>query len=131
MKKIIALFTALISFVACTSSNDILVEAESFSTKGGWSVDQQFTFEMGSPYLIAHGMGNAVEDATTTVSLPRTGEWHIYARTYNWTSPWAEGRGAGGFRIGLGDELLPNYLGVEGNAWEWQYAGSVNIEKRG
>ena len=131
MKKIFALISAIFVLAACTSTRDIFIEAESFATKGGWSVDQQFTFEMGSPYLIAHGMGRAVEDATTTISIPRTGEWHIYARTYNWTSPWAEGRGAGAFRIGVGEELLPNELGSQGEAWEWQYAGSINIERRG
>lgn len=131
MKNILTLLSLLLTLTACTKHNDIFVEAESFTNKGGWSVDQQFTFEMGSPYLIAHGMGNTVDDATSTISIPSAGEWHIYARTYNWTSPWSEGRGAGGFRIGVGDELLPNELGVEGNAWEWQYAGSVNIENKG
>ena len=121
----------LCALTACHSQSDILVEAESFQSKGGWSVDQQFTFEMGSPYLIAHGMGKAVEDATTAVRFPKAGEYHIYARTYNWTSPWAEGRGAGAFLIGVGEELLPNELGSTGKAWEWQYAGSINITKAG
>ena len=48
-------------------ASNIWVEAESFANKGGWSVDQQFVFEMGSPYLIAHGMGESVEDASTEV----------------------------------------------------------------
>lgn len=128
MKRIVALFSALVALVSCSAQHDIFVEAESFTAKGGWSIDQQFTFEMGSPYLIAHGMGKAVEDATTEVSIPHAGDWHIYARTYNWTSPWADGRGAGAFRIGVNGELLPNELGVTGTQWEWQYAGSMAIE---
>lgn len=131
MKKLSILISALLALTACSTSSDILIEAESFDNKGGWSVDQQFTFEMGSPYLIAHGMGKAVEDASTEIDIRRTGEYHIYVRTYNWTSPWAEGRGAGAFRIGVGETLLPNELGCTGNEWEWQYAGSVEITKRG
>ncbi len=131
MRRFLSFITTLMALTACHSQSDILVEAESFQSKGGWSVDQQFTFEMGSPYLIAHGMGKAVEDATTDVQFAKAGEYHIYARTYNWTSPWADGRGAGAFLIGVGDELLPNELGSTGKAWEWQYAGSINIAKAG
>ncbi len=131
MRKCLALLVMLLALSACNKHEDIFIEAESFLDKGGWSVDQQFTFEMGSPYLIAHGMGNAVEDATTEVSFARAGEYHIYARTYNWTSPWSDGRGAGVFHIGVGEKLLPNELGCTGSKWEWQYAGSINIEKAG
>ena len=55
----------------------IFVEAESFATKGGWQVDQQFMDLMGSPYLIAHGMGKPVEDASTTVDIPEAGVYHL------------------------------------------------------
>ena len=48
----------------------LLVEAESFSTIGGWKLDTQFIDEMGSPYLLAHGLGRPVANATTTVELP-------------------------------------------------------------
>ena len=48
--------------------HEILVEAESFAEKGGWKVDQQFVHSMGSPYLLAHGMGIPVANAKTTVT---------------------------------------------------------------
>ena len=38
----------------------MLVEAEAFEDLGGWTLDTQFTFEMGSPYLLAHGLGRPV-----------------------------------------------------------------------
>ncbi|MDR1456263.1 MAG: hypothetical protein LBJ01_11470, partial [Tannerella sp.] len=44
---------------------ELFIEAESFATKGGWVVDQQFMDLMGSPYLMAHGMGVPVGDAST------------------------------------------------------------------
>lgn len=109
----------------------VLVEAESFSDKGGWSTDQQFTFEMGSPYLIAHGMGVPVDDASTIVDLPSAGTYHVYARTYNWTSPWSEKEGPGGFRISVGGKKLASTLGNSGSNWEWQYAGSVEVGSTG
>ena len=49
---------------------ELFVEAESFTQKGGWVVDQQFMDLMGSPYLLAHGMGVPVADAATEVEFP-------------------------------------------------------------
>ena len=130
MKKLLLTFLPFLSLISCSTQEEILVEAEMFDHKGGWVVDQQFTFEMGSSYLLAHGVGQAVEDATTKVKFNKAGEYHIYARTYNWTSPWSDERGAGAFQIAVGDQLLTNELGSTGTKWEWQYAGSVNIAKR-
>lgn len=62
-------------FCGTVRGADVLVEAESFSNKGGWSVDQQFMDLMGSPYLIAHGMGEAVDDAETTVEFGEAGTY--------------------------------------------------------
>lgn len=131
MKKLFLLLLPILSLVSCSAQEEILIEAESFDHKGGWVVDQQFTFEMGSSYLLAHGMGKAVEDAATKVKFKKAGEYYIYARTYNWTSPWSDKRGAGAFQIAVGDQLLANELGSTGTKWEWQYAGAVTISKRG
>lgn len=131
MKRYLTILSLLVVLTACHAPSSILIEAESFADKGGWSTDQQFTFEMGSPYLIAHGMGKAVKDASTEVIFRKAGEYHVYARTYNWTSPWSKGRGAGAFSISVDNQMLPNELGSTGNKWEWQYAGSLNITKTG
>ena len=77
----------------------ILLEAESFADRGGWSLDQQFMDQMGSPYLIAHGMGRPVSDASTTIDVRESGVYHVYARCYNWTSPWTGSEGPGKFSI--------------------------------
>ena len=77
----------------------LLVEAESFDRKGGWVVDQQFMDLMGSPYLMAHGMGVPVEDASTTISFPEDGTYYVFVRTYNWTSPWYDGKGPGKYQV--------------------------------
>ena len=93
MKTFITLLL-LLSFGSVRAA-DLFIEAESFSNKGGWKVDQQFMDLMGSPYLLAHGMGVPVDDASTEVTFPEKGEYYVYVRTYNWTSPWKKGEGPG------------------------------------
>ena len=73
MKRVALLSAALLLSVTASFGSGVLVEAESFRDKGGWAVDQQFMDQMGSPYLIAHGMGKPVADAVTTVEFPETG----------------------------------------------------------
>lgn len=107
----------------------LLVEAESFADKGGWAVDQQFMDLMGSPYLIAHGLGKPVADASTEVAFPQTGKYYVYVRTYNWTSPWYDGAGPGKFALAVNGKTLNRNLGTEGSAWTWQYAGETDIRR--
>lgn len=128
MKRTLAILTALILGSASAGASSIFVEAESFADKGGWVIDQQFMDRMGSPYLLAHGMGQPVADASTTVNIPRNGTWHVYVRTYNWTSPWTSQKGPGQFRVKLGGKALKPVVGCEGNSWEWQYAGSARLK---
>lgn len=123
-----ALFVLLLFSLGQSQAANLLVEAESFDSKGGWVVDQQFMDLMGSPYLLAHGMGVPVEDACTEVAFPEKGEYYVYVRTYNWTSPWKRGEGPGKFSISVGGKKLASLLGAEGNAWMWQIAGKVSVK---
>ena len=107
---------------------DLFVEAENFKEKGGWVVDQQFMDIMGSPYLMAHGLGRPVKDATTEVTFPKTGVYYMHVRTYNWTAPWTEKAGPGKFRISVGGKKLSAVLGDTGSEWMWQEVGKVNIK---
>lgn len=120
------LFLSLVSVRAA----DLFVEAESFIHKGGWVVDQQFMDLMGSPYLLAHGMGEPVEDALTEVTFPETGVYYVYVRTYNWTSPWKDGEGPGKFSLSVGNKKLVSPLGAGGSVWMWQAAGKVSVKNR-
>ena len=114
--------------VCCNlSAANIWLETENFSEKGGWVVDQQFMDLMGSPYLMAHGMGQPVPDASTTVDIPENGKWHVYVRTFNWTSPWTSQDGPGAFKVKLGGKTLKTVLGTKGDCWQWQYAGKVSL----
>lgn len=124
MRCLILLFTLLPGWLA---AHEILVEAESFARLGGWCIDQQFMESMGSPYLLAHGAGTPVKDASTEIEFPVAGTYHVYVRTYNWTSPWHHGEGPGGFRIDIDGDCLPAVLGTSGERWEWQYAGDAAV----
>ena len=111
-------------------NEELFVEAESFSVKGDWQVDQQFMDVMGSPYLIAHGAGVPVEDASAQVRLPGKGEWHLFVRTFNWVSPWYDGEGPGKFKVAVDGYELSETLGAAGSKWMWQYAGSFETASR-
>lgn len=110
------------------AAEGVFVECESFQERGGWVLDQQFMDEMGSPYLLAHGMGVPVADASTTVEIPENGIWNVYVRTFNWTSPWTDAEGPGRFQVRIGNKTLKPILGSKGNSWFWQYAGAVRIK---
>jgi hypothetical protein len=128
MKSLFFLFAITIStIVVSQSKNQVFIEAESFQNKGGWVVDQQFMDLMGSPYLMAHGMGVPVADAETTVEFPAAGEYHVYVRTYNWTSPWLKGEGPGKFQLSVDGKKSDMVLGASGSGWMWQYAGKMEI----
>lgn len=128
MIKIISVFFACIITLSIYAgdSGSIFIEAESFQNKGGWVVDQQFMDLMGSSYLMAHGLGTPVSDATTTVNFAKTGEYTVFVRTYNWTSPWTTKEGPGKFQLTVNGRVLNNkILGTKSTAWEWQEVGKV------
>lgn len=123
-------FSGIILSCSGTYAADLLIEAESFATKGGWKVDQQFMELMGSPYLLAHGIGVPVEDATTEAQLPEKGTYHVYIRTYNWTSPWYKGEGPGQFGLSVNGKKISSRLGITGDRWMWQYAGTYHAVRQ-
>ena len=130
MKTIVELLLLMILSISSISAADLLIEAENFENKGGWVVDQQFMDLMGSPYLMAHGLGDLVNPASTTVTFPEEGVYYAYVRTYNWTSPWKNAEGPGKFKLSVNRKMLPAVLGDKGNSWMWQEVGSVSIKNK-
>jgi len=104
----------------------ILIEAESFDDLGGWTLDTQFIHSMGSPYLIAHGLGRPVAPARTTVTLPGAGRWHVWVRTKNWVpGPWeAPGR----FRLSINERELEHAFGAGDGEWGWEPGGATEVD---
>ena len=106
-------------------SQSLFIEAESFNEKGGWLVDPQFVEQMGSPYLLAHGMGEPVTNTKTILTLREKGNYHVWARTKNWAP--GHWNAPGRFQIMVNGGKLDNELGLNPE-WSWEYAGEVNID---
>ena len=73
-------------------------------------------------------MGKPVADAVTEIEVPQDGTWHVYVRTFNWTSPWSSQEGPGKFNVRIGYTVLPETLGCQGDRWMWQYAGKIRLQ---
>ena len=122
LKPIILLATAI-----AAQAETVLVEAESFKSSGGWSVDTQFIESMGSPYLLAHGLGEPVADATTTVKLA-PGKWRVWVRTMDWVARWQAPGTPGKFQLVVNGAPLAETFGTKGAAWDWQDGGSFEAK---
>ena len=108
-----------------SESELLLVEVESFDELGGWLVDQQFMDLMGSPYLLAHGLGVPVQDASTAVTLPAAGRYRVWVRTRDWVAPWNAPGAPGRFQLLVDGKPLETTFGTEGAKWHWQDGGVV------
>jgi len=116
--------------LACQSpawAAQVLVEAESFENHGGWKLDTQFIPIMGSPYLLAHGLGEPVEDATTTVTFPKTGSYRVFVRTKDWVARWRAPGQPGRFQLLVNGAPLRETFGTRFADWMWQPGGTVEI----
>jgi hypothetical protein len=112
---------------AAAETHTVLIEAEAFQDKGGWVVDQQFMQQMGSPYLMAHGMGEPVEDARTRVKVPAAGQYRVLVRTWDWASPWNVAESPGKFQVLVNGKPLAPTFGAKGAKWDWQEGGTVEL----
>lgn len=101
-------------------STRINVYPQSFDA-GGWGLDVQLMDVIGSPYLIAHGRGIRVVDATAHVSVPATGKWNVFVRTRKWVD------GAGRFKVSVGGKELGHVFGKSQSEWAWERGGEVEL----
>ncbi|MBL9202646.1 MAG: hypothetical protein JNL39_19190, partial [Opitutaceae bacterium] len=104
---------------ANAAANRVLLEAENFRTRGGWSLDTQFIHLMGSPYLLAHGLGQPVADATTTASFPAAGTYRVWVRTKDWVAHWGAPGSPGKFQVLVNGTPLTETFGTKGADWFW------------
>ena len=82
---------------------------------------------MGSPYLLAHGLGTPVADAVTKMTVARTGEYRAWIRTRDWVAPWKAPGAPGKFQLLVNGKAMKTTFGTEGAAWHWQDGGSVSL----
>ncbi len=111
------------------SAQSIFIEAEGFSDLGGWTNDNQSVSQMGSPYLIAHGLGRPVADAETVFEAPEAGEYQLWVRTRDWTRTWGRTESPGRFQVIINGKPSPETFGTKTEEWAWQDGGSVILKK--
>ena len=111
------------------TDNSVYVAASTFEDKGGWIADPQFMEQMGSSYLIAHGLGQPVNDARTRFTVPQDGAYNLFVRTRNWTAYWSDKPTPGVFRIRIDDRQAEPLFGDGESEWHWQAGGSIFLTK--
>jgi len=108
-------------------AQNVLLEAEQFDDTGGWDVDQQFMEQIGSSYLLAHGLGVPVKDAVTAAKFPSPGMYRVWVRTRDWVAPWKAPGAPGKFQLLVNGRPLATTFGIEGAEWHWQAGGAVEV----
>lgn len=129
MNKFLILSLLALSPALLLKADRILIETESFSDHGGWKLDTQFIREMGSPYLLAHGLGRPVQDATTTIEIKEGGDYQLFARTKDWVARWGAKGQPGRFQIIINGKPARNTFGAKGAEWDWQGGGKISLKK--
>jgi len=126
--------TALAALAGCRSSREttasgafLFVEAEGFENRGGWELDQQSMDQMGSPYLLAHGLGVPVQDAVTKLRFPAAGSYRVWVRTKDWVARWKAPGAPGKFQMLLDGKPLAETFGTKGAEWHWHDGGLVDV----
>lgn len=126
MKQIWIIF--LISTISFSlDAENLWIEAESFIEKGGWVIDNQSMNQMGSPYLLAHGLGIPVKDAMTTIQIQKSGTYRVWVRTRDWVKTWGKTGSPGRFELKLNGQSLPVQFGTEKAEWHWQDGGVISL----
>lgn len=102
----------------------IWLEAEHFQNAGGWTHDAQFIDQMGSPYLLAVGLGEPVADAVTKVVAPKPGTYRLWVRSRDWIPEHHPGQ----FQVIIGGNTSERTFGRSGKAgWHWEDGGTHDI----
>ncbi len=122
------LIAMLVGIPIQAQAQQVLLEAEQFASLGGWDLDQQSMDQMGSPYLLAHGLGTPVKDAITTVRFPEKGTYRVWVRTRDWVAPWKVKGAPGRFQVVVDGNPLKETFGTKEAEWHWQDGGSVEVD---
>ena len=119
-----------------TPKDSKLVLCTRFDELGDWTVEQQFVLQMGSSYLLAHGLGVPLKkNPKTKINIEKSGKYTLWVRTKNWTAFWSEGKTPGTFRVAI-DEAedaaefgtgCPGATRAERAAWYWQKGGEYEL----
>jgi len=104
-------------------SEGVLVEACGFEDLGGWKLDTQHYHQMGGVYLLAHGMGKPIANATTSVKLPEPGTWNVWVRNRDWCP--GDWDSPGQFKVKVDGTYLKPTFGAAKETWHWEDGGQI------
>ena len=139
LASLAVLLSATMPATIASAQSQVLFEAEGFSDTGGWLTDQQAMDQMGSPFLLAHGLGIPVKDAVTMANFPTPGRYRLWVRTRDWVAPWKtpdthpdmKAVGAPGvFQVLVDGKAAATTFGTEGAEWHWQDGGMVDVTQK-
>ncbi|MBR1926496.1 MAG: FAD-dependent oxidoreductase [Bacteroidales bacterium] len=129
MNRLLIFLIAVLAVQPQAKAQSIFLEAEGFADIGGWTNDNQSMTRMGSPYLIAHGLGRPVADAETDFEAPEAGEYRLWVRTRDWTRTWGRTESPGRFQMIINGKPSEETFGTKTEEWAWQDGGSVILNK--
>ena len=129
MNRLLIFLIAVLAVQPQAKAQSIFLEAEGFADIGGWTNDNQSMTRMGSPYLIAHGLGRPVADAETDFEAPEAGEYRLWVRTRDWTRTWGRTESPGRFQVIINGKPSEETFGTKTEEWAWQDGGSVILNK--
>ena len=127
MPRLVTLCVCLLTATASRAA-DLVVwqEAESMASTGTWSNDPQHMDIMGSPYLLATGLGKPVRDAVCTVAVPAGGAYTLWVRCRDWLPSHSPGR----FEVLVNGQASPVTFGkAEHDRWHWVNGGRFELDK--
>ena len=125
LKILSVVFLAVVGCAPVQAGGVLWLETERFEESGGWVRDPQFVDQMGSPYLLAVGLGRPVKDATTTFTAPGPGKYRLWARTKDWAPKHHPGQ----FQILVDGKAVDHVFGRSGKAgWRWEDGGIVPLQ---
>ncbi|MCP4643321.1 MAG: FAD-dependent oxidoreductase [bacterium] len=125
--RVLSVQLLVIAAALSASADTHWIDPTDFAERGGWKLDTQFVYLMGSPYLLATGANAPVDDAWTDVDVAKPGRYRVWARVRDWLPEHHPGR----FQILVNGEPLARELGVaDRDDWHWVAVGDVSLEER-
>ncbi len=120
----IASLAVLLSF-SIAGAGVVWLEAEAFEKTGKWSNDSQHVDLMGSPYLLATGVGRPVADAITTAKIPAAGKYVLWVRCRDWFPSHSPGQ----FSVIVGGKASDVTFGkAKTDDWRWVSGGAFDLK---
>lgn len=112
--------------IAVIAADVIWQEAERFDSIGKWSNDPQHIDIMGSPYLLATGIGNPVDDAVTSLEIGEKGTYTLWVRCRDWFHSHSPGQ----FQVLINGKASAITFGKsKDDGWQWVNGGDFILEK--